>query len=757
MIKRIIKRSGKIEAFDAEKLAVWASWAAEAGADWSLVLREAYKKLEEDCTSEDLQEALIAACLDKESTAYNKMAGRLYMGNIYKRCFGSIDNIPTLSEMYNDMVELGFWEDVSYSEDELVKLNDLLDHERDLNLMHSQAKQIVGKYSVQDKVNGQIFETPQFTFMRMALALAKEDKSETRLEDVEGWFYHISRFIVNAPTPNYSNLCTSSRAYASCCLVTAGDNLGSQAAANHIVYNMSAASAGIGMHYTSRSAKDPVRGGIISHSGKVPYFKATKAMVGANLQGSRGGSATVFFPVSDPEVNELIPLRNPKTVASKKVDGLDYSLGVCEEFTKRVALDEDWSLFSYYDYPELYENMYSEDSEGFAAKLSIVEGSDGNKLTKVSARRLVLKSLQEAQETGRFYDHDITELNRHTPFKETIHSSNLCSEIAQPTKPYSRVDELYREEESGEVSLCNLSAIIQGNVDIGFNDDGSWTKESLDNYERACYYALKMIDNIIDIMDYPYPQVKYTAQRRRNAGVGISNLAHDMAKRGLKYSSKEGKAYIHRLAELHSYSLHRASLKLAKERGVCEWMYKTKYPEGWLPINTYKRNIDSKAESSLWCDWETLRQEIIENGGIRHSVLEAHMPAESSSLASNTTNSVYPIRDLVVLKTDGNKKLSFMAPDMEELADSYEIAWNVPTKDMVEVYAILQKFCGQAISADYWPKRNSDNKFSADEALEDWLYARHLGIKTRYYTNTRNNGDLDVVEDKGCAGGSCTL
>jgi ribonucleoside-diphosphate reductase alpha chain len=271
-----------------------------------------------------------------------------------------------------------------------------------------------------------------------------------------------------------------------------------------------------------------------------------------------------------------------------------------------------------------------------------------------------------------------------------------------------------------------------------------------------------MIDNVIELMDYPFPSLKTTAQARRSLGVGITNLAHHMAYNGMSYSTKEGKTFIHNYAEKHSYWLHKASLRLAKERGVCSWMNKTKYPDGWLPIDTYNKNADSACDGTLLCDWETLRKEIVENGGIRNSVLEAIMPVESSSQLTNTTNSIYPIRNLKVVKTSGNNKNLFIAPDAEVLAKYYDIAWEVDSKDLIDCYAIVQKFVGQAISCDlYLSFSENTRKVSVKRLIEDFLYMTKMGLKTRYYINSSSGVSYkkqkEEIEEKGCACGGCTL
>lgn len=303
---------------------------------------------------------------------------------------------------------------------------------------------------------------------------------------------------------------------------------------------------------------------------------------------------------------------------------------------------------------------------------------------------------------------------------------------------------MYEHGESGEIGLCSLGAIVAGNT-------------THEEWEDVAYYTVLMIDNVIELMDYPFKQLEYTAKARRSIGVGITNLAYDMANRGLKYSSVSGKRYIHKLAEMHSYYLHKASLRLAKERGVCDWIHKTKYPEGWLPIDTANKVIDTIVDQPLLYDWETLRKDIIANGGIRNSVLEAFMPNESSSVATGGTNSIYPIRSLKVIKTSGTNKNLFIAPKAEEMKWDYELAWDIPTKDMLEVYAIIQKFTGQAISADLYITYNSsvgEKSVGAKELLTQFLTFTKLGVKCRYYVNSSTGVNLD---EQKCSSGGCTL
>src|SRR5699024_5412582 len=406
---------------------------------------------------------------------------------------------------------------------------------------------------------------------------------------------------INTPTPMLINMRTPHKGYASCCVYTTDDNVESLSVGDHISYMMTCASAGIGAHLLTRSKGDPVKEGRVVHQGKLPYYRMIQSAVHANMQASRGGSATVYFNTLDPEIFDLLVLKNPTTVTQQRIRDIDYAMRVNRYCVEKVAKNEDWMLISLLEAPYLYEAFYSSDYEHFKAVYDKYEKSDCKKQF-VKAREIAIKALTESAETGRIYLTYIDEMNRHTPFKDTIYSSNLCLEIALPTKPYTGMPDLYSEDPVGEIGLCSLASIVVGRV-------------SEEEYEDVAYYCALMIDNVIEIMEYPFASLKTTAQARRSIGVGITNLAHEMALQKLSYASLEGKNYIHFIAERHSYFLHKASLRLAQEKGNAGWIDRTKYPEGWLPIDTYNKNVDSVHTQALKYDWETLRQAIIAQGG----------------------------------------------------------------------------------------------------------------------------------------------
>lgn len=750
MIETIIKRDGRKEDFSPSKINKWGEWASKSlgnRVDWSSVVLHTVSTLPKECTSILLQERLIKTCLEYNSWSYNRMAGRLYAALIYKKVFDG--TIPTVKELHRKLQKVGLMEYLNYSDEEYEEVEKIIDHSLDLKATHFELKQVREKYSIRNRVTGQEYESQQFVYMRMAMSLAEDQPEHRRMEDLKRWYFHFAEKRINAPTPNYVNLGTPLRGFASCCLYTVNDNARSIGIGDHIAYTMTYMSAGIGAHHQIRSIGDPVRGGVIKHLGKLGYYRSLVGAIKANLQNGRGGAATTYYNMFDPEVEVISQLKNPMSTEDKKIRGMDYNAGSNKFFARKAAKKEQVFLFNCFTAPDLYDAFYSADEERFEKLYEKYENDPNFEKKYVSAREVLLTVLNEGFETGRAYLHWPDEMNRHTPFKETIYSSNLCAEIALATKGYNSMADLYSYEDHGrgEIALCSLGGIVVGNI----KDD--------EQYEDAAYYALLMIDKCIHRTHYELPHLGVTAKSRLNAGVGIIGLAHHMAKQGLRYSSQEGKEEVHRISEKHMYFLIKSSLKLGKELGNAPWINKTKWPEGWLPIDTYNKNVDKVVANNLEYDWEELRRDIMANGGIRNSVVCAHMPSESSSKASGTTNGVYPVRELSMLKSDNSIIINWCAPEGEKLANKYEIAWDVPTKDMIDNYAIIQKFTDQAISADLYRRIVGDEVVTSKEMLSDYFYMTKMGLKTRYYQNSKTSDGVELGNDgEACGpGGGCTL
>lgn len=734
MITHIKKRNGTIEEFSPAKVNGWGEWASKklgGTVDWGSIVIDAVNKCPSICTSIELQKSLIDVCLSRKTWEHNKMAGRLYAALVDRELYDG--TIPTIKQVHQNLIDAKIMVPLSYSDNEYVQLESVIDHTINFTYPHYQLNQIRFKYALRNKTvaGKKEYESAQFVYMRMAMALAEHEPVD-RMEHVRKYYEHFAHGRINVPTPYYVNLGTSLRGYASCCLYTTDDTAKSLAAGDHIAYMMTCASAGIGTHIKTRSIGDAVRGGVIQHQGKLPYYRAMVGAIGANLQNGRGGASTVHYTAYDPEVEVIQKLRHPTTPQNKRIGGCHYSFGSNRTFARLVARNEEYAPFSYADQPELYESQYLKDPSIFDAAYK--EYAKTAKF-KLNARDIAMGALTQAYDTGVQYLHFTCNMNRHTPLNGVVYQSNLCQEILINTLPFSSVEELYKEEYEdgdGEIGLCSLSGVVISNI------------HGDEQHADCAYYCLKMIEYALDNADYPFPNLRNTAQARRNAAVGIMGLAHWMAKNNQKYDTIEGRNAIHELFETHYYHLVHASLKISKEKGIAKWMHKTQWPNGWLPLDTYEKNVDSLVTVDNKRDWESLRKKIIQNGGIRHSVLCAMMPGESSSLGSGTSNSVYPVRDLYILKTNDTQVNHWAAPDGTKLKNKYQMAWTISTSDMIKCYAVMQKWVDQGISADLYVNMKGDTKVSSSQILQDYLDMMKYGMKTRYYVNSNTSSGVKI-------------
>lgn len=1130
MLKRIIKRDGSEEEFIASKLNKWSQWAAEdlnERVDWSGIVTEAVKSLGESTTSEKLQLKLIELCVKKSDWPHNKMAGKLYAALLQKKLYPN--GIPTVQELHKKLIKKGLMVDLDYSKEDYEYIqNNIINHNNDFNLAQFQIKFINGKYSLINRSSKKSYETPQFTYIRMAMALSQSIKVN-RLEQVKSYYDSFSENALNAPTPNYVNLGTPHKGYASCCLFKSDDTIDSLAIGDYIAYKMTAQSAGLGSIINTRSIGDKVRGGSIEHQGKYLYTKSRAAAAKANQQAGRGGADTEHYSAYDPEAFMFARLQNPRTPVDKRNRDIHFSMIGNIFLCKKIALDEEIFTFTSYSAPDLWEAMFSKDSSLFESLYLKYESDDKFKKNYVNARKFIAEAIQQSYEVGTHYLLNATEMNRHTPIIEKIYTSNLC--VAPETKiltdlgyieihklkdeivnvwngeEFSEVtvrktsdsEELisiitdsgqtidttlyhkfyvrsnnYSDHKEYEVRACDLNVgdrlvkfnlpIIEGSVELdksyinGFysgdgcdtgngqriylygqkrklkdlfgnpkwiiqekydreychfkdlqekffvpdasyrikdrldwlagladadgciyrnngnqqlvlssvnyefltsislmlhtlgihskikllypaglrslpaNDDtnlnkefnckdshrliitsnclqnllnlgfkthrlqivshnpqrdarwfikvaeikvtgrksetycfeepkrhrgmfngiltgqcqeislhteayqnmndllsekdngyvvlkdadghhtypysesvyskankktfyGNLTNDNINDYgfdevihkvptsevalcslaavvlpnikddnhyRKIVRNALLMIDWCIHNSNYPLAHVGWTAKNRLNAGIGMVGLATILAQKGLKYDSIEGRNEIHKIAERHAYICIEQSLQLGIELGNAPWMHKTLWPDGWLPIDTYKKEVDSLVTVGLQYDWEDLRSRIIANGGIRNSTLVAHMPTESSSKAVGQPNGVYPIRFLNLKKSDQSNIIDWVAPDSDQLEDSYQMAWDISIEDQIKFYAVIQKFTDQSISADFYKDRTGNNlQLKTSDFIRDYLTMFKYGMKSRYYMNSLV--DVNAEERKAtqkeevCTSGTCDV
>lgn len=731
MIESVIKRDGTLEDFNADKINSMATWAVEAAPSvpWSDIVMDAVRLLgKKVVTAQEIQESLIKVCIEREDYKHNKVAGRLVLGSLRKSSFA----LPNFKDHYYSMVEDGYYRDMAYTSNELETLSEIVSENQDRDLLYGYPtlRQYNDKYATKDE-EGNLLELPQYTYMAVAMSMMESGT----LEDVVMYYHKASLQKINIPSPVLSQQRTESNTGVSCVISTAGDSLGGIEATKHVAFMATASSAGLGVEYDVRSPRDPVRKGYAKAGGKLPHYRVLDKITDEVKQSNRGGSATVSFNVLDPEIETLLNLKLKRSPETKRIDQLDYSLVWNNEFLKSAATRQDWNLYSKKMSPEVHESFYS----GNLTQLA------DNESRSVKALDILKQYTNNRLETGRLYWKNVDNANAHTPWKEdVIRQSNLCMEIMLPTKEYDSVADLYKttyKAGDGVTAQCFLSAIDLARI----TDDN--------DYEETAYIILKSLDNLIETMSYPLPQMEVTAKYFRSVGVGLTNLAYHLAKEDKKFDDVE---YLHYLAERHYYFLMKASIRIAKERGKFSHYDKTRWADGWTPLETYKSNVDSLVTNgSLRYDWSALQSDSLVHG-VRFSTLVAHMPCESSSVMGNGTNGLYPIRHDVVYKDSKGGLVQFFAPEVDEL--EYENAYSLNPYTLIDMYAIFQKWNDQGISADTYEDLSKGNgKVSTTELIKRILYANKMGMKTWYYNNTKTGrGESKVLEtESGCT--SCSL
>ena len=733
------KRNGRgTEPLDLNKIHVMVEEACRdiSGVSASQVEIQSELSFYDGITTADIQETLIRSASDLinlETPNYQFVAARLLLFSLRKSIFHKMYECWSLAEQIEYGIKCGVYDPeitTYYSAEEVDELNTYIDHDRDLKFTYAGLRQVYDKYLVQDRSTGRIFETPQFMYMLIAATIFHDYPKETRLSYVKKYYDATSKHLINIPTPIMSGVRTPIRQYASCVLVESDDSLDSIFASDMAIGYYTSQRAGIGINAGRiRALGSRIRDGEVQHTGIIPFLKKFEATVRCCTQnGVRGGSATVHFPIWHREIQDILVLKNNKGTEDNRVRKLDYSIQISKLFYGRFINDEEVSLFSPHDVPGLYDAFGQPEFDDLYERY---ERDETIPKDTISARELFLQLVKERAETGRIYIMNIDHCNSHSSFNVPVYMSNLCQEITLPTKPLSHI-----EDEEGEISLCILSAINIGKI------------RSNHELEGLCDVAVRALDELIDYQGYPVKAAEKATKSRRSLGVGIIGLAHYLAKNGTGYEDKDSLQVCHNLFESLQYYLIRASVDLAKEKGACDGWKETKYYQGLLPIDHYKKELDEVCDTPLQHDWEWLRGYVKENG-IRNSTLSAQMPSESSSVVCNATNGIEPPRDFLSIKKSKKGTLKQIVPSYTTLKNNYTLLWDMKSMDgYLNIMAVMQKFFDQSISTNtsYNPQHYPNQEVPATVLMGDILKSYQLGIKTLYYQNTYDGkGDEELV------------
>lgn len=738
----VVKRNGCIEALDYEKIHKVVTWACDglSGVSVSEIEMNANIQLHNKIKTHDIHETLIksaSSLIDPHTPNYQFVAARLVMFDLRKKVYGRYDPCTLLDLIERNVKKKKYDSDLlkKFTTEEIDRLDSYIKHQRDLDFSYAASQQLTGKYLVQNRdKKGEYYETPQMMYMLIAMTLFIDDKGDDnmdRIQLIKAYYDAVSTFKLGIPTPILAGARTPTRQFSSCVLIDTDDNLNSITATNTAIVKYISQKAGIGGNFGKiRPEGSSIRGGDAMHTGLIPFLKHFQAAVKSCSQGGvRGGSATVYYPIWHRDVEELLVLKNNRGTDEKRVRHLDYGVQLNRLFYKRLVKGQNITLFA--PIPDLYDAFVSGDNDAFEALYEKYEKTPGIDKKVVPAADLFSLMMIERKGTGRIYIQNIDHCNNHTPFRvDRITMSNLCSEIALPTKPFK-----HEFDEEGRIALCTLSSFNWG------------TLTNKDEMELLAKLVIRSLDNLLSYQDYPMIQAKLAVDDYRALGIGINNLAYFLAKNGLRYQDGSANELVNEWSEAMAYYLQKATIELAEERGPCKKWKDLEQAEGRFVIDTYNKNVDTLVSNKLHYPWDALRVRAIESG-VRNATVTAHMPSESNSQLMNATSGIEPARALVTKKQSKDGILAQVVPNIHNLKNKYDMLWDQKSpQGYLDLMCIIQKFTDQTISANtsYNPNHYADNdhEIPMSVMLKDLLRFYKFGGKTLYYFNTN-----DALVDK---------
>ena len=741
---QVKKRCDSFEDYDVEKIHKVVEWATKDinGVSFSDIEMNANLSIYDKISTNEIHQILIKSANDLISTDspnYQYVASRLLNMHLRKEVWGQGDQPTNFLIFLQRNIDNGVYDPLmldKWSNEQVELFDKYINHDRDDLFTYAGLQQMIDKYLVKNRSTGKIYETPQFAYMCIAMCLFDT------LDAVKKAYDCYSTFKINLPTPIMAGVRTNIRQFASCVLVDVGDNLDGIFSSVHAVGKYTARRAGIGLNIgRMRPINSPIRGGEVIHTGLIPYLKNFESAVKSTSQnGLRGGSATVHVPFWHYEVEDIIVLKNNAGTDDNRVRKLDYSIQFCKLFYDRLIANEDITLFSPHEAKGLYEAFGN--NEKFEELYLKYENARSLKFKKkIPARKLAEIFARERLETGRIYSMNIDTANDNGSWNVPVYMSNLCQEIIHPTVPIQSID-----DPDGEIGICILSALNL--LELNSEKD----------IENACRIAVRTLESIIDYQSYPVVAGENFTKNRRSLGIGITNLAGFLAKNKLKYEDSASLDLIHETMEQIQWSLLNASCELAEEKGPCNKFNETKYSEGLLPIDWYKKTIDELVKPKYNMDWEGLRKRIKKHG-LRHSTLSAIMPCESSSVIQNSTNGIEPVRSLLLYKKAKNGVLKQLVPNYHLRKNYYSLAWEMTdNQGIMNIAAVIQKFTDMSMSTNlYYNYAHYENgNIPLSVLIKDQIYGYKYGLKNFYYANTPD-GDGDTEKEMNCESGACAI
>lgn len=755
---QVIKMNGTREEVDYNKINKQLHIAcAGLQASPSLIAMRSNIQLKDDMHTSRIQDILIQTTKDlitEDQTDYSIVAARLISHKLRKFAYGHYQP-PSLKEHIQRCVALGKYDTdilTKWDDADLYYFDDHIDHQRDNNFHLAAMNQFVGKYLMRtDKSDSTtVIETPQMVYMLIAMCL------HDNRDDVVECYEQFSTHKVSLPTPIMSGVRSPTKQFSSCVLVDAGDSLSSINHTTSTIVDYVSDRAGIGMNFGRlRGVGANIGHGEKSHTGILPFLKyGVAALKSCSQGGVRGGAATAYFPLWHWEIREILTWKNNRGTEETRERRCDYGIQINDTMLELFA--EDGEVYLFDPHPELYEAYFrpAEEFEAVYNKFKALADKGEVRAKRVRATELFSEFVDARFETGRYYPFFVNNANNFSPFGETypIYMSNLCLEIALPTKPAEHYD-----DESGLVSLCTLMSI---------NSAKFYTPELIrTELPKTVAMAVKTLDNLLSYQNYNSPHAARSTELFRTLGIGVVGWAHFLALNHCSYGSKKGLELTNLFWATMYYHGKSTSIDLAVERGKCG------ASDNLQPFVHYRHEQATNLTERLGVglledvfDWTALEARFKKHG-IRNATLFAVAPTETSSQLLNETNGVEMPRSVVSVKASKDSAGSRQVIPDPHLKEYYDFLWEQASpRPYLETTAVISRWCDQSISTNtpYNPALFPNGKIPREVLMADLVYAWSLGHKTLYYSvihdNATDEAELPpVVEEDDPCGGACII
>ena len=758
----ITKSSGEKVPLDINRITKMIEHACEGLEDVeaTMVVEEALKNLYDGVSISDMRASLIMSARTKVELEpnYSYVTARILLDELRSEAlsFLGVAEQSTQQEMFDyypkalqAFIEKGIELEMLNPELKTFDLNKLgkaINPDNDFKFTYLGLQTLYDRYFIHS--NDIRYELPQIFFMRVAMGLAIEEKDrENRAIE----FYNLlSSFDYMSSTPTLFNSGTMRPQLSSCYLTTIPDDLDGIFSAMKDNALLSKWAGGLGNDWTPvRAMNSYIKGTNGKSQGVVPFLKvANDTAVAVNQGGKRKGAMCGYLESWHLDIEEFLELRKNTGDERRRTHDMNTANWVPDLFMKRMEQDEQWTLFSPGETPDLHDLVGKAFEEKYVEYEEKAKKGEMQQFKSVSAKDLWRKMLTMLFETGHPWITFKDSCNLRSPQQHSgvIHSSNLCTEITLNTSA------------NDEIAVCNLGSVNLANHMQNGQLDETKVKQTVST-------AIRMLDNVININYYSVETAKNSNFKHRPIGLGLMGFQDALYIQNIPYCSEDAIEFADRSMELISYHAILASTELAKERGSYESFKGSLWSKGILPkdsIDILEENRGGeylKVDRSETLDWEKLRKKVMKDG-MRNSNVMAIAPTATISNITGVTQSIEPTYQNLYVKSNLSGEFTIVNPHLvrklkeinlwddvmindlkyfegslaeisripDDIKKLFSTAFEVEPRYIVESASRRQKWIDQAQSLNLYIG-NADGKKLDITYRMAWL----SGLKTTYY------------------------